>query len=230
MPSFNWRSSADRAIQDRFPEWALGRGVWRDFARVEAIREESLMLLLAGLTQVRSELRRQPPLSDLRRMQCPRLFISHRQADVAPALRIAWLANDAGFEYWLDVLDPTLKAAKPASSLLTAAIIEMALLNCTHVIAVMTPATRGSLWLPYEYGRVKEDLPFSLDAACWLHPKLSPQDFPEYLVLGAQTRSEKSVKRWLATSMSAWQAMYDTCLSGAQEAWTEGPTVPLPAA
>ena len=39
----------------------------------------------------------------------PRVFVSHRMADVPDAERIAWLASrKAGLEYWLDVHDPVL--------------------------------------------------------------------------------------------------------------------------
>lgn len=44
------------------------------------------------------------------RPRCPayRLFVSHRQIDKDLGLRIAELANNNGFEFWLDVLDPAL--------------------------------------------------------------------------------------------------------------------------
>src|ERR1700737_810475 len=68
---------------------------------------------------------------------CPRIFISHRHSDANEALRIAGLAQQQGFEYWLDVIDipPTLAQGLPASpsnladTILIAAIIEMALIN-----------------------------------------------------------------------------------------------------
>lgn len=109
--------------------------------------------------------------------ECPRVFISHRQIDDGYARRIAQLAFAERFNYWLDVidLDPARNVqfrhlerqlGRPLDdfekSIVTAAIIEMALLNCSHVIAVMTNNTAGSQWVPYEYGRVKEPPPFRL--------------------------------------------------------------------
>jgi hypothetical protein len=131
------------------------------------------------------------------------VFISHRKDDVDQAERIAWLACRAGFDYWLDILDPGL-AGYPGLSHATeeearaaALIIEVALLNCTQVIAVMTPITAGSAWVPYEYGRVKDPVPESPQAACWLSPKL--KGLPaEYLYLGARLKSEDEIERWLA--------------------------------
>ena len=93
---------------------------------------------------------------------CPRLFVSHRKADKDCALRIAEIAAQNGFAYWVDVLDPDLQALSKSTiagsliPLVTACIIEMALINCTHVIACMTPHSRGTLWIPYEYGRITE--------------------------------------------------------------------------
>jgi hypothetical protein len=96
----------------------------------------------------------------------PRVFVSHRMADAPYAERIAWLASqNAGLEYWLDVHDPVLRFASaalppghPVYAITVAAIIEMALLNCTHVIAAHTPPPtnttwRPSQWIPYELAR-----------------------------------------------------------------------------
>jgi TIR domain len=120
-----------------------------------------------------------------------RIFISHKQQDRNEALRVGWLANKAGHYFWLDVLDPTL-ASGHLNPIQTAAVIEMALLNCTHVIALITPRSEKSRWIPYEYGRVKEPLPYSLNAASWLHPR-TQFPIPEYLYLGALTNSEKGI-------------------------------------
>ena len=63
------------------------------------------------------------PLAPLRRLQqfrpspkVPRLFVSHRQADSTPALRVAERACHAGFDYWLDILNPTLSGLGAAGT------------------------------------------------------------------------------------------------------------------
>jgi hypothetical protein len=90
-----------------------------------------------------------------------RVFVSHQRADVPFAELIADLASKHGFEYWLDVHGPLLQLANqtvlpPAvRSILIAAIIEMALLNCTDLISVQTRKARLSRWVPYEFGRAK---------------------------------------------------------------------------
>lgn len=135
--------------------------------------------------------------------RCPRLFISHRQIDLPYALRIAQLAQMKKFEFWLDVFDPLLNYVtynmSPGiiRSLLTACIIEMALINCTHVIACMTPNSRGTLWQPYEYGRITLVPRNSQRAAAWLHPHLAMKDFPKYMLLGEITYKEAEIEKWL---------------------------------
>src|SRR5271165_4687046 len=119
----------------------------------------------------------------------PRVFVSHRRADAPYAERIAWLASrKAGLEYWLDVHDPVLRLASvalppghPVYALTVAAIIEMALRNCTHVIAAHTPpppntSWRPSQWIPYELARAKAGSVISRQAAGWFHPQVNPPE------------------------------------------------------
>lgn len=167
-------------------------------------------------------------------LQCPRLFISYRQYDRVWAFRIAWLAKMCGFDFWLDVLDPALLQLKnlgltPAQEqVATAMAVEMGLLHCSHVIALMTPQSRGTLWIPYEYGRVKDDPPVSIQAGCWLDPALAASDFAEYLLLGKVTRSESEIQTWLAQELVEWAKDHGTCRRGSAERWTGGTTTPLP--
>jgi hypothetical protein len=108
-----------------------------------------------------------------------------------------------GFDYWLDVFSPVLSFPVPPgaqtqlSAFATAAVIEMGLLNSSHVMAVMTPNTMGAQWVPYEYGRVRDPVPITWQAACWPESSLLPSAVPEYLYLGAITNSETDIKKWL---------------------------------
>jgi len=149
---------------------------------------------------------------------CPRLFISHRMVDYGYAERIAWLASEHGWDYWLDVHDPGLAAinsrllSPQSQALAVALIIEVALLNCTHVLATITENSPGSAWIPYEYGRVKPNLVASQLAACWLHPfhAITPA---EYMNLGPILRDERAIRHWL----SAEKAKFDDCLRSESE-------------
>jgi hypothetical protein len=159
------------------------------------------------------------------------VFISHRQADVDPATRIAYLACQERFDYWLDVLDPSLfgVAGAPSSpstadqAAATAALIEMALLNSSHVVAVMTPNTRGSQWVPYEYGRVKAPQTTSLQAAIWVDKSVTASSLPEYVHLGAILKSELEIRQWLKAELQKHPARN---LSGHCQ-WLGATPVPL---
>lgn len=140
--------------------------------------------------------------------KCPRLFISHQRADKNYALRIARLANKNKFAFWVDVLDPVLGSLPAINNkstsyqLLIACIIEMALINCTHVIACMTVDAGKSRWVPYEYGRVRVLPGASGNTAAWLHPDFPAADFQEYMLLGESMRKEKEIENWL---VKEWQ-------------------------
>lgn len=188
MPSYDWRQYEQLAWRQRFPDWSRGSEAWRGQSNVERIPLD--------LFEARSR--------QHTRLTSPCVFVSHRKVDVDSALRIAYLACQEGFDYWLDVLDPALGGLPGApwtptpemSSAAIAGIIEMGLLNSTHVVAVMTPNTKGSQWVPYEYGRVKEPTPVSPQAACWVSNTLSPSELPEYLYLGTMLKSESDVQSW----------------------------------
>lgn len=226
MPNYSWLVHVENSLFERFPEWANGIEAWRSY--VEAVLTDS--------SPTRFDEFRASVGPILPTLTCPRIFVSHRQADLAPALRIAKITNEEGLEFWLDVLDPSLLALQLATcnlkasqvALLTAGIIEMALVNSTHVIVIMTPATRGSLWIPYEYGRVKDVPVVSLRAGAWTHPALVPTDFPEYLALGVVTRTENHVRKWFGAELKHWQSKYGSCQGGTTISWHGGQTDPLP--
>jgi len=168
MPEFIY-DPEERNPFNRFPENARGYNLWRRLAGEPVI--ENLIAL--------QDLVRISPSPD-----CPCLFVSHRQLDRGNALSMAYLAYQHKFQYWVDILDPNLQAANiAANAILTAGIIEMALLNCTHVVALMTQNTPGSAWVPYEYGRLAEYPALTDNAVAWRHPNFPPNDIPEYMLL-----------------------------------------------
>jgi hypothetical protein len=170
------------------------------YEQQDLLANRSTEELVATLLLIR--LRRFPALP---KNKCPRLFVSHRRDDVKFALRIAKLAEESGFAYWVDVLDPDLRMLQQKGvpekllPLITACIIEFALINCTHVIACLTGEWRGSMWIPYEYGRIKELPTLNVNACAWIHPNLTKTDFPEYMLLGEISLNEKQIASWLET-------------------------------
>jgi TIR domain len=177
-------------LDQRFPEWVLGYYVWREYgARLDSW--QSFDNFQDAIARVRAEQR--PNGADPHGVT--RIFISHKKENRDEALRVAWLAQQEGHYYWLDILEPTLQGGL-LTPLQIAGVIEIALLNCTHVIALITPESVKSRWIPYEYGRAKEPSPYALNAASWLHPT-QRKSFPEYLYLGVITGSEQDIRWWL---------------------------------
>jgi hypothetical protein len=137
----------------------------------------------------------------------PCLFISHRSTDAAIAERVACIAQEHQYEYWLDIHDPSLgvlnryNGAFPATlrSVLIAATIEIGLLNCTNVIALWSSKASGSEWIPYEYGRAKKLYHFpqglwTPSAAMWVEDGVTP---PDYSFLARTFRTERALRHWL---------------------------------
>jgi len=182
---------AQETWADRFPEDAIGTEVLRGVP----ISAEGNYEAWRRLTQL--------AVPNLSLQKIPRLFVSHRQSDRDYALRAAWLATQQGFHFWLDVLNPALQnlphrnLPPQQQALVTAIIIEMGLLNSSHVLALVTRNAPGSLWIPYEYGRVKANRLFSVQAGCWIDKQSTQQAKAEYLELGITTSSEPDIEIWL---------------------------------
>jgi hypothetical protein len=211
MPNFDWREHRELLpLWSRYPEWIVGYGLLRDLQNLRGMHEHAAIEFDELLRRI-AQARHSGPTRSKRGavgLDRPCVFISHRKDDVDQAERIAYLTCMAGFDYWLDIYDPDLAgypglaSATEAQARAAALIIEVALLNCTHVIAVMTPITVGSAWVPYEYGRVKDPVPESPQAACWLSPAVKL--FPEYLHLGERLRDEPGINQWLADERARW--------------------------
>jgi hypothetical protein len=102
MAGFFWETVERNAAENRYPESVPGWGAWRDL--IEDVsgprREDYSEAFNTFLAKLDKLTRPDPPVC------C--LFVSHRRSDVTDALRIASRATQAGYECWLDILDPTL--------------------------------------------------------------------------------------------------------------------------
>lgn len=194
MPNYDWRAWDDQPWRIRYPIEAIGAETWVGVFSESPDRSEMRTWIAAA-----------QELKLVTRPEMKRVFISHRKADIAMARQAAEMARRIGCEYWLDVEDPTLTwltqntvldAATRATAI--ASTIEMALLNCSHVLAVITRNTQGSMWVPYEYGRVKDRAVVQAEAACWtqVHPADTTM-FADYLHLGTVAQTQADVTAWL---------------------------------
>lgn len=228
MPDYDYAEFQGRPPAQRFPNWIIGSGLWREYGNGdgEAIRRLLDVLVVARLSANWGT----APL------RCPRLFISHRQIDDARARQVAAIARTAGFQVWLDAEDANLTGLAKSSALrtpdeiaqLTADYIETALLNSTHVIALITKNTPGSKWVPYEYGRVKHPSMYSPQAACWIESGVATKDLGEYLLLGVRTETDQQIEAWLDAELKSWNREFGTCPNGASADETPEPPPPRP--
>ena len=79
------------------------------------------------------------------------VFISHRTQDDAKAQAIALRLKQRNVPSYLDDFDPRLKTTRHITALLIDAIH-----RCTHLMALVTNATRDSWWVPFEVGVARE--------------------------------------------------------------------------
>lgn len=167
-------------------------------------------------------------LSQIAYLRRPRVFVSHRRKDLGYADRITYLADQAGFYFWLDAVNlPPPAVIKKMSARTFAWRIEMALLNCSHVVAVYTDRTKGSTWVPYEYGRVKEPVLSSMECCTWLYVNQNTY-VPEWVQLNAVCLSERQLINWFRRERIKWENNFGITLpNGPTGQWT-GTTKPLP--
>ncbi len=112
------------------------------------------------------------------------VFISHRTQDDDKAKTIAWYLKQRDVPCYLDDFDPRLKSTRHITALLVDAIR-----RCTHLMALITNATRDSWWVPFEVG-VAREAPRRITSY-----DSSTETLPEYLaewpVLTTQQHLEK---------------------------------------
>jgi hypothetical protein len=128
-----------------------------------------------------------------------RVFISHKQEDKDIAISLAKELDKHGIKYWLDVLDPELSQIAN-DEIAMANIIELALLNCNHLVAIMTDNSCLSTWIPYEYGRVMEKR-LNINQAIALKHNLT-NTLPGYMKLGKSAGNSPDLIRILQSSIN----------------------------
>ncbi|WP_122780289.1 toll/interleukin-1 receptor domain-containing protein, partial [Pseudomonas viridiflava] len=87
-----------------------------------------------------------------------KIFLSHQQTDSLLALRIqGHLKNNQDIDCYLDVIDPKFNNGEDI-----AAHVRRELDRCTQLLAVVSDATKGSWWVPWEIGVATEkDFPLA---------------------------------------------------------------------
>ena len=225
---YDWRVAKKSPLPDRFadglnPNWQggiHGESWWRECTDRILETKDAVPSLLHFPAP--------PPGPAPKR---PIAFVSHRQADRVLAKEAALLAQESGFDVWVDVLDPTLKgfSAESPEPVWIARIIDMALVNATHVVVVRTPHTDPQTWVPYTYGRMRDSATVGDRAACWV---VNEPDavLPAYYYLGHVAESRKALAAWLSSEGDKWGTAPPAppSIRGTSRSWRGTPSPGLP--
>jgi hypothetical protein len=222
MPTFDWQQSAE--LFNEGDEW--GDAQWnaleaRYRTGVDVAGAENWSLLVSGVRELAAQPRDDFEWHRTLRLQFETfvqhlpfhlapaqltVFVSHQRRDAHWAEWAAWASTEAHCDYWLDIHDPALTFATavalppPIKSVLIAGIIEMALLNSTHIVSMQTHNAQASRWIPYEFGRAKERRSLATNAASWFQAGVTPTGTTDYLWLGFCAFTSGALSSWLNTA------------------------------
>ena len=190
----------------RYPTRAIGATEWSVLPDLASDDSGKSLKALRWLRKLQSM---SPPSR-----RCPRIFIAHLQADRLSALKMARIVSECGFHFWLDVLDPQVKKLESVETMVaTSAIIEMAVLNCTHAVAI----GNGSPWVSYAFGRLRTRAAYLWQAGTWP----GPGDQGSTMGLDVIVRDKPAILDWL----NAEFAMTLGCPRRQAIVWDDQPSI-----
>lgn len=137
-----------------------------------------------------------------------KIFLSHQRADALLSARIAdRLKRVHDLDCYLDLIDPA--AQRPIERLADHIRSEMG--RCTQLLAVISPATANSQWVPWEIGMATEkDFPLATFSGGNALP-------PEFLRKWPYLRSDLDLDRYAAASKAVRRAVVAKRSSGLSE-------------
>lgn len=193
----------------RYPTRAIGSAEWVALPDLTTVAPaEQVVKAMRWLRKLQSA---SPPSR-----RCPRIFIAHLEADRLAALKMARIVSECGFHFWLDVLDSQVKrlgALPPAvqTSVGTSAVIEMAMLNCTHMVAI----GQTSPWIDFAFGRIRTRAAYLWQLGSW------PGRASGALGLGLNIPDKAAIQEWL----NAEFGMTLGCPRRSPISWAEHPAI-----
>ncbi|MBD8526337.1 hypothetical protein [Pseudomarimonas arenosa] len=211
---FDWRCLARQETQ--------GLQGWRDrYDDVQRVGQQEWWLLIDGLRSLEEQDRalsahdsppaasidahRQRLLSEffaatrkLRSRRKPRrLYLAHSRRRLGAAVTCANLTHDLRFAFWLDAFEaPQLDQGACSAGLakvLSAAALEMALLNCSHILLLDSLALDGAEWGGYLRARGMEHLPLEQRLRRMAESELGGSEQAE----GAAEAALRNLSNWL---------------------------------
>lgn len=133
-----------------------------------------------------------------------KVFISHKQEDEKQAAEVAAYLVANRLEVYLDSIDRQLNKSGPD----LADYIRAQMESCTQLLAVITPATKASWWVPWEIGVATEKERF---LASFVSPSAS---IPEYLQKWPYLRNRADLDKYIAESKRAEGVVQDRVQKG----------------
>lgn len=130
------------------------------------------------------------------------VFISHKWEDKEAAQVVARELAALDVDYWLDVEDDaSVSAAQARDDKALSEAIERGIQNSSHLLALLTPRTRESWWVPYEIGAARA---YSRSLIFLLHKDL--KDRPAWLSLGQRVIASKpDLDTWAQILTGNWR-------------------------
>lgn len=133
------------------------------------------------------------------------VFISHKREDWELAIQIAGILGALDVDFWLDLQELTSSEPRTESEHLELAnAIELGITGSTHLLAAITPRTKGSMWVPFEIGHARAR---SRPLAFLLHKDV--EFLPSYFAFGTRLVDQAKLYRW-AQALSETPLVADT--------------------
>lgn len=118
-----------------------------------------------------------------------KVFISHKREDSYQAEKIASILKQNNIDFYLDVLDTQLAASGEELT----RHLRGKLNDCSHLIALLSYATRFSWWVPFEIGLATEkEYPISSYISSTVF-----SDIPDYLKKWPVLLNENDLKKYI---------------------------------
>lgn len=133
-----------------------------------------------------------------------KVFISHKNEDATTAAGIATYLQTNGLSVYLDVIDSQLSRSGPD----LADYIRAQLERCTQLLAVISPRTQASWWVPWEIGVATEKERF---LASFVADNAA---VPEYLQKWPYLRTQRDLDTYIRESRRAELLVEDRVQKG----------------
>jgi hypothetical protein len=133
------------------------------------------------------------------------VFISHKSEDTDFARKIGRALKELQIDIWLDIDDKhTQQANDLDDDKKLAEAIERGLIHSTHLLALLSPRTQGSWWVPYEIGSARG---MEKQLVFLVHKQV--KELPAYLHFGKKLLDQNDFYKW-ATTISTTKLLTET--------------------